>query len=925
MGLDCNSKQVKYNHINYLEMFLLTRFAFLLVLALSISTKGFNQSINESIVPIHIDGSKKFQQINGIGVNANTRSWNGDELKPALHLLLDSMHATIWRVIVETAEKWEEENDNNDPFTFNWEYYNRLYETPKFQKAWDMIGYLNQMGITDNLIINFMGAVPAWMGKRTIKPGFEDEYVEMIVSFFYYAKNKRHLQFGLVTPTNESDLNIPNHSEGPSLNEKQYALLLRKFIDRMAAIGMNDIQIVAPDVANMIDGVKRYIPELLKDSVIMRKTGYLGLHTYNGYYANVDSLIKASAFAGKKFWITEWNAWCKGCDDGILGEYNYNFAAKCIGYLHELLKNGATAALVWEGYDSYYEHHSEGPAPFSYWGMLSYNPQTKTYYPRKNFYAVQQVSKFVPPGSWRISVSEPGDSLTALAFYDIASQQITLTGINKSHKPVILQGTLSNLPATASLEMHYTDNTENLYRNSEVTVENGIFKVIIPADCIYTLSGKGLKNSSKSQTRGKPAPPDWYAGDIHVHRNCGDDVILPESELSEMMEQNNLSVISVLADMGNAEVKNAKEDLLKVNGKDAVQSKPNRIVHWDTEWHWDATYSQFSNQALGGHLILLGLKKANQIWAESPYKILKWAKKQNAVKGFAHFQYLNNEIQNELNCCIPIDYPVEAALGTIDFVSEDVYGNNSPNNGMYNSEAAINAYYKLLNCGFRIALAAGTDYPCNAKEPLGELLTYVKVKDKLTYSKWIEGIRKGKTVVSRNGNNEFLEMKINGKYTPGDEIKISGSVPVNIEIKWTTLNEFTGRVEVIKNGKVIASQQGMAKPGEPFILKTIEKFDQSGWICARRMDEKEHQIHTSPLFITVNNKPIRTSVEDARFFILWIENILENIKPGGKWNGYFPNELDTIKRRYTAALDVYKKILAEALLIESEKMDTKTK
>src|SRR5436190_9327606 len=100
-------------------------------------------------VSLKLDGSKKMQQIEGIGVNANTRSWNGKELEPALNLLLDSMHATIWRVIVETVEKWEDENDNDDPFTFNWDYYNKLYETPKFRKAWDMIRYLNQHGITD--------------------------------------------------------------------------------------------------------------------------------------------------------------------------------------------------------------------------------------------------------------------------------------------------------------------------------------------------------------------------------------------------------------------------------------------------------------------------------------------------------------------------------------------------------------------------------------------------------------------------------------------------------------------------------------------------------------------------------------------------------------------------------------------------------
>ena len=91
-------------------------------------------------------------------------------------------------------------------------------------------------------------------------------------------------------------------------------------------------------------------------------------------------------------------------------------------------------------------------------------------------------------------------------------------------------------------------------------------------------------------------------------------------------------------------------------------------------------------------------------------------KGQQAIKGFAHMEYLDDKIQDELNCCIPVDYPVEAALGTIDFVSEDVYAVNSPNNGNYNSEAAINAYYKLLNCGFRIGLA-GTDFPVTTSSP----------------------------------------------------------------------------------------------------------------------------------------------------------------------------------------------------------------
>ena len=858
-----------------------------------------------SSVQIKINGLSRLQQIDGIGVNANTRSWYGKELEPALNLLLDSMNASIWRVIVETVEKWEDVNDNNDPFTFNWDYYNKLYETPKFQKAWDMIRYLNDHGITDKLMINFMGPVPEWMGKKTVKPEYEDEYVEMITSFFYYARNKRHLKFGLVSPTNESDW----RNEGPELNEKQYASLLRKLIDRMAAIGMGDVRYVAPDPAGMENGIKRYIPELMKDSLIMSKIAHFGLHSYGGYYANVDSALKNSPYPNSSFWVTEWNAWRDGLDDGKIGVYDYKFASQCVEYLLDLLKNGATAAIEWEGYDSYYEHHA--PSLFSYWGILGYNPKTKTYSPRKHFYAIQQVSKFISPGSFQVAVSGKKDSLSVLAFQDSASGNLTIVGINTSSLPLTVSGNLTSLPSISHFEMYYTNAIENLHKDADVNVTDDSFSVMVPANSIFTL--KGFKDKKVAVNTAKPEPADWYTGDIHVHRNCGDGTgVLPYKKLAEMMEANNLSVISVLADMGNGEVKDSKADLPKVTGTDAPQSTPKRIIHWDTEWHWDATYSNFSNQALGGHLVLLGLKEAQQIWQESPYQILYWAAKQHAVKGFAHMEYLNDSIQDNLNCCIPIDYPVEAALSKIDFISEDVYGVHSPNNGNYFSEGAIKAYYRLLNCGFRMGLAAGTDYPCNAEEPLGKLLTYVKVKDKLTYNKWIEGIKNGKTVVARNGHNEFIDLKINGKYGPGDEIKLKNKGTVSVEIKWTSVKEATGRIELVSNGKVVASKKGTAKLGTPLILKTTQPISKSSWLCARRMNETEHVSHSAATYITVNNKPVRASAEDAQFFVKWINNILKNIAPSGKWNRYFTHDLNTVQQRYIKARDLYSKIAAEA-------------
>jgi hypothetical protein len=256
-----------------------------------------------------------------------------------------------------------------------------------------------------------------------------------------------------------------------------------------------------------------------------------------------------------------------------------------------------------------------------------------------------------------------------------------------------------------------------------------------------------------------------------------------------------------------------------------------------------------------------------------------------------------------LNCCIPIDYPVEAALGTIDFLSEDVWLN----------DAAVNGYYKILNCGFRLGWAAGTDFPCNDSRPFGSLLTYVQVKDPpLTYRKWIEGIKNGRTVVTTNGHAEFLDLKINGTAGPGDEIKFKGNRTVNIDVTWTTTKVLTGRIELVCNGKVVAIQEGTAKPGGPVHMKTTLALNASSWICARRMNETGHQSHTAPVYISVRNAPVRASVEDALYFEHWIDKILANIRQGGPWNQYFTHDLDKVQKRYQKARDVYKEIALQA-------------
>ena len=410
------------------------------------------------------------------------------------------------------------------------------------------------------------------------------------------------------------------------------------------------------------------------------------------------------------------------------------------------------------------------------------------------------------------------------------------------------------------------------------------------------LGGYGLN----AQAAG-PEPAGWYAGDMHVHRSCGGS---PEavSSLYNKMSTHDLAVISLLADMGNGEVQNPVTDLPRVTGQDDPISTSGRIVHWDAEWHWDATYGQYAHQALGGHLVALGLTEAHQIWEEYTSPIFNWAHQQNGIAGFAHMQYLGSGIPQSLNCCIPIEYPVEVALGAADFISEDVTG----------SDTAIQAYYRLLNTGFRPGLAAGTDYPCGVSE-LGSLLTYVQVAGgQMTYRNWIEGIKLGRTVISRNGHNEFLDLKVNSTATPGDEIRLTGSGSVQVTIQWTANQNLTGTIELVRNGVVVASQQASVTASVPANLTTTVNFTKSGWLAARRMNSNGHQVHTAAVFVMVNNAPIRASAADAEFYVQWMDNLLEKTSPGGEWNSYFPTSLSAAQARYQWAKAIYQQIALEA-------------
>jgi hypothetical protein len=434
---------------------------------------------------VTFNGAVTNQVIDGFGANINHRGWNNDELKPALDALMNQAGMTMFRIIYEKAD-WEGTNDNADPTAINWNYYNSIYSSADFQKMWDLVAYLNQKGISNSLILNFQGNGPAWLGGSSLTSGLEAEWAEMVGSLLIYARQTKHLQFGLVGPDNELDQSI----QGIGMTVTQYTNALGKLFQLLDTNGLSDIRYVGPDFSC---GGTNYMPEILANPFIMAHLGHFGIHSYNegGGSVGVYNFLQASAYPDRNFWTTEFNVWCSLCDYDIPSNHDWTYCKGTAEYLMQHLLNNTSAGIVWDGYDSQY--NILGPGVWGFWGLLAVddtNATVKTYTPRKNFYTLAQITKWVRPGAQRIDVSGTTSPFyPLLAFKHSALGQVTIVGINNSTSAAALSGTLASLPTVTNLVLYYTTAATNLARGNSVGVSNGAFNLTIPGDCVFTLTG----------------------------------------------------------------------------------------------------------------------------------------------------------------------------------------------------------------------------------------------------------------------------------------------------------------------------------------------------------------------------------------------------------------------------------------------------
>jgi hypothetical protein len=239
------------------------------------------------------------------------------------------------------------------------------------------------------------------------------------------------------------------------------------------------------------------------------------------------------------------------------------------------------------------------------------------------------------------------------------------------------------------------------------------------------------------------------------------------------------------------------------------------------------------------------------------------------------------------------------ALGKVDYLEVMGYADH-----LITSEI----WYRLLNCGFRIPAAAGTDaFPnfASLRGPPGLVRTFVQSGTTLDHRRWLAGIKAGRTFVT---NAPLLEFTLAGRGI-GSEIRLpAGSQRLSARVSLRS-NVPIDHLEIIGNGKVVAT---IPLSGDKMsATDTVPvRVTESGWFVLRAYSDRAVTPvldlypfgSTSPIYVQVGDQPVR-SAEDAAYFVRWIERIEGTTRASSAWNS--PAEQTAALRALTQARAVF--------------------
>jgi hypothetical protein len=160
--------------------------------------------------------------------------------------------------------------------------------------------------------------------------------------------------------------------------------------------------------------------------------------------------------------------------------------------------------------------------------------------------------------------------------------------------------------------------------------------------------------------------------------------------------------------------------------------------------------------------------------------------------------------------------------------------------------------------------------------PVGYDRVYVHLDGRLSYAKWWEGLRAGRSFVS---NGPLLRSSVNGEL-PGHVFKADAGKELKLEItaKLDTQDRIWA-IEVIRNGHVerTVSFDDWKRAGGLGVLKARE----SGWFLVRTIADNARTFRfasTAPYYVEIGPTTRRISKASAQFFLDWVRERAKRVK-----------------------------------------------
>src|SRR5687768_9122509 len=280
-----------------------------------------------------------------------------------------------------------------------------------------------------------------------------------------------------------------------------------------------------------------------------------------------------------------------------------------------------------------------------------------------------------------------------------------------------------------------------------------------------------------------PSRDGWYSGDHHIHSaGCSHyenptEGVRPEDMWPQILGEG-LHIASVL--IWGPSYYHQKQFF---SGRDHPLSTASQLMRYDLE------ISGFPSSH-AGHLVLLGVKdqdypgtKRLEDWPTWTLPILRWAKAQGIVTGFAHSGWGLEVRGTELpNYEVPAFDGIGANEFIVDVTHPDTVDFISAGDTPYVWE--LNIWYHTLNTGFRTRISGETDFPCITDDRVGLSRSYAKVDGALTYRKWIDAVRAGRNYVS-DGRSHLFDFAVNGieAGTSQSELRLDRPGRVNVTLR----------------------------------------------------------------------------------------------------------------------------------------------